>query len=180
MEQEMRIELHAITCSCRGGAWVLMGGGSGSPCPGATRKPTENVILGVSEWRTLGKPGTVEAYAAGSARVAAGERREFHRYQVTLRVRLARITTWRDPSSQYEDTVTDVIAKGGALVRSRMAVGEGEVLSFEVGTGYKTRAEVVFVSTEKEGGEGTQLLGLRFLDAPLPDTFIPPDAKPLP
>jgi hypothetical protein len=68
-------------------------------------------------------------------------------------------------------------AKGGALVRSRMAVEKGDVLSFEV-KDYKTRAEVMYVSTSS--GDGILRLGLRFLDAPLPDRLIPTDANPLP
>ena len=87
-------------------------------------------------------------------------------------------SSWRDPSDQAEETVTDVVAKGGALVRSRMAVEKGDVLSFEIGKDYKTRSEVMYVSTSS--GDGILRLGLRFLDAPLPDRLIPADAKPLP
>jgi hypothetical protein len=73
-----------------------------------------------------------------------------------------------------------VIAAGGALVRSRMAVDKGEMIRFKVGDGYDTRAEVMYVSLGSGPGmDGMQRLGLRFLDAPLPETLIPTDAKPL-
>ena len=62
-------------------------------------------------------------------------------------------------------------------MRSRMAVEKGDVLSFEV-KAYKTRAEVMYVS--ESSTENILRLGLRFLDAPLPDELIPADAKPLP
>ena len=55
----------------------------------------------------------------------------------------------------------------------------GEVLTFETG-GHKTRAEVTYVSAPTGGGDSQLRLGLRFLDAPLPDALIPPNAKPLP
>jgi len=37
---------------------------------------------------------------------------------------------------------------------------------------------VMYVSTSS--GDGILRLGLRFLDAPLPDRLIPSDAKPIP
>ena len=50
-----------------------------------------------------------------------------------------------------------------------------------VGKDYETRAEVMYVSTGAgEGMDGIQRLGLKFLDAPLPETLIPADARPLP
>jgi hypothetical protein len=43
-----------------------------------------------------------------------------------------------------------------------------------------TRAEVMYVSLGSgPGSDGVQRLGLRFLDAPLPETLIPTDARPL-
>jgi hypothetical protein len=176
MDQEMKIELHSTTCSCRGGAWAMAGASSSSPCSGGIG--TETAVLALSAWRSLGKPANLEQSRQATARVEKGERREFPRYEATLRIRIARIPTWRDPSSQVEETVTDVVAKGGALVRSRMAIEKADVLSFEVGTDYKTRAEVMYVSTSSS--DGLLRLGLRFLDAPLPDRLIPADATPLP
>ena len=50
-----------------------------------------------------------------------------------------------------------------------------------LGPSYETRAEVTYVSTsEGPGQDGTPRLGLKFLDAPLPESLIPEDAKPLP
>ena len=95
-------------------------------------------------------------------------------------VRISRIATWRDRSAQSEDALADVIATGGALVRSRMAIEKGEMIRFAVGESYDTRAEVMYVSLgAAPGTDGVQRLGLRFLDAPLPETLIPPDARPL-
>ena len=98
-----------------------------------------------------------------------------------MEVRLSRIATWRDPDAQSEDTIAEAIATGGALVQSRMAVDKGEMIQFSIGDDYQTRAEVMYVSTGQGPGlDGNQRLGLKFLDAPLPESFIPSDAQPLP
>ena len=171
---EMQIELHGRTCSCRGGSWVVVDPEAGSPCSGgpATAK---RVVLSLAEWKSLGKPASAEEHADAVARAQGGERREFDRFAVQLSVRLSRLPSWRNEAVQSEITVTEVIAKGGALVRSRMAVEKGETIQFEVET-FKSRAEVMYLS----GGAGALRLGLRFLDALLPGHLIPPDAQPLP
>ena len=154
----------------------MAGAASSSPCPGGVG--AETAVLTLSTWRTLGKPANLDQYRQASARAENGERREFPRYEATLRIRLSRIPSWRDPSVQSEDTLTDVVAKGGALVRTRMAVEKGDVLKFEIGTDYETRSEVMYVSTSSP--DGILRLGLRFLDAPLPGNLIPAGAQPLP
>jgi len=124
--------------------------------------------------------GLGAAGARAQGRVDTGERRQFQRFEVTLPVRISRIATWRDASAQAEETLAEVIAAGGALVRSRMAVEKGEMIRFAVGDAYDTRAEVMYVSLGSGAGmDGVQRLGLRFLDAPLPETLIPTDARPL-
>ena len=173
---EMKVELHGRACSCRGGSWVVFGETSGSPCPG--KQQAAVAVVKLSEWRTLGKPADLEAYREANARVQAGERREFQRFEASLRVKIGRMPSWKTPNVQVEDTVTEVIALGGALVRSRMMVERGEVLNFEA-NGYRTRAEVTYVSAPSPG-EVVQRLGLRFLDAPLPEALIPAGAQPLP
>ena len=173
----MRVELHGRSCSCRGGSWVVFGESAGSPCPGG--RQGGGIVLPISEWRVLGKPADLETYQEAAARNEAGERREFRRFEARLEVRIGRLATWKTPNPQAEETFTEVIARGGALVRSRMAVEKGEVLTFETG-GHKTRAEVTYVSAPTGGGDSQLRLGLRFLDAPLPDALIPPNAKPLP
>ena len=181
--KQARIELHSQTCSCRGGSWVLLEGASGSPCAGSGDDAAghEKLIVTLKEWRQAGKPGNLEIYKAAEERAASGERREFRRFQVNLEVRLSRIPTWREPATQTETTTTDAIAAGGALVRSRMAVEKGQIIQFAAGEDYETRAEVTYVSTgEGPGLDGIQRLGLKFLDAPLPESFIPSDAQPLP
>jgi hypothetical protein len=176
---EPRIELHGAQCSCRGGAWVLLEATQRSPCGGGDAT-AERLVLGLAEWRQLGKPSNLEAFKDAQGRAESGERRQFQRYEVTMPVRIARIATWRDPSEQSEDTVAEVIAAGGALVRSRMAVEKGEMIRFALGDAYDTRAEVMYVSLGSgPGTDGVQRLGLRFLDAPLPETLIPEDARPL-
>jgi hypothetical protein len=138
-------------------------------------------VLGLAEWRQLGKPGNLEVFQEAQRRADEGERRQFRRFEVSMPVRIARIATWRDPSAQTEDTLAEVIAAGGALVRSRMAVEKGEMIRFFVGGAYESRAEVMYVSTGSGAGmDGIQRLGLRFLDAPLPESLIPEDAPPLP
>jgi len=137
-------------------------------------------VLGLAEWRQLGKPGSLAVYKEAQARAEGGERRQFQRFEVQLPVRISRIATWRDPAAQAEDTHAEVIAAGGALVRSRMAVEKGEMVRFAVSDAYDTRAEVMYVSLGAgPGSDGVQRLGLRFLDAPLPEALIPPDARPL-
>ena len=181
MSDEPRIELHSKSCSCRGGAWVLLEATLESPCSGEAASTAGKMVLGITEWRQLGKPGNLESCREAQGRADGGERREFQRYEVTMRVRIERIASWRDPSAQAEETVADVIATGGALVRSLMAVEKGEIIRFCVGKDYETRAEVMYVAMGSGPGmDGIQRLGLKFLDAPLPESFIPADARPLP
>lgn len=183
MNPQNRIELHSEKCSCRGGSWVLLEGATGSPCSGATDEAAagEKVVVTLEEWRQAGKPGNLEIYRAAEHRAASGERREFQRFHASLAVKLSRITSWREPAGQTEETTTEALAAGGALVRSRMAVDKGQIIQFAVGDEYVTRAEVTYVSTgEGPGQDGVQRLGLKFLDAPLPGSLIPEDAEPLP
>jgi hypothetical protein len=183
MNDEPRIELHGSACACRGGAWVLLEDTQRSPCSGESAATADRFEMGLAEWRQLGKPGSLEVFHEAQGRVEAGERRQFERFEVTMPVRIARIATWRDPSAQVEETLAEVIAAGGALVRSRMAVEKGEMIRFFAGAGseYETRAEVTYVSTGSGAGmDGIQRLGLKFLDAPLPESLIPADARPLP
>lgn len=180
MKQTM-VELHGRDCSCRGGSWVLLGGASGSPCSGGGGEGRDKAVLSLQEWRQEGKPGNLETYRNAQERAEAGERREFQRFEVRLDVRLARIATWRDPEAQSESTVTEAIAAGGALVQSRMAVEKGEILEFAVGDAYRSRAEVMYVSAGAgPGADGIQRVGLRFLDALLPESFIPQGSQPIP
>jgi hypothetical protein len=175
-----RVELHGRQCSCRGGAWVLLESTQRSPCSGDTAE-LEKLVLDLAEWRQLGKPGSLESFKEAQERVEEGERRAFPRYEVAMRVRICRIPTWRDPAEQVEETVAEVIAVGGALVRSRMAIDKGQMVRFCVGKDYETRAEIMYVAAGAGAGmDGIQRLGLKFLDAPLPESLIPEDARPLP
>jgi len=179
MSAEPRIELHGKSCPCGGGAWMLLDSAQGSPCSGTAAESRETVVLGLDEWRQFGKPGSLEAFREAQGRADSGERRQFQRFEVRMPVRLGRIPTWRDPSDQAEDTIADVIAEGGGLVRSRMAVERGEMIRFRAG-GYETRAEVMYVAAGTGVGmDGIRRLGLKFVDAPLPLSLIPSDAKPL-
>ena len=151
-----------------------------SPCSRAGGDDPESVVLGFDEWRQLGKPGCLELFKEAQGRAESGERRQFRRFEVKMTVRIGRIPSWRDPSTQVEETLAEVIAEGGALVRSRMAVERGEMIRFLV-SDYETRAEVMYVSAGTGAGmDGIQRLGLKFLDAPLPQSLIPEDATPLP
>jgi hypothetical protein len=158
---------------------MLLESTQSSPCSDAADS-RESVVLGLDEWRQLGKPGSLEVFKEAQGRAEAGERRQFQRFEVRMPVHVGRIPTWRDPSAQVEETVAEVIAEGGALVRSRMAVEKGEMIRF-LASGYETRAEVMYVSAGTGAGmDGIQRLGLKFLDAPLPESLIPADARPLP
>jgi hypothetical protein len=151
-----------------------MGEASTSPCtPGSS--PEGAIVLELSEWRSLGKPASVEEYQ-DTQKPSGKERREFKRYAVRLPVRVSRIGSWRNPDVQAEDCETEVVAVGGALVSCRMALEKADMLIFEYRT-FRTRSEVRYVSE----GEipGTLRVGLRFLDAPFPEDLIPPGAEPL-
>ena len=179
MSAEPRIELHGTSCQCGGGAWMLLESTQRSPCPGADEERRDSVVLGLDEWRQLGKPGSLEVFKEAQGRAEAGERRQFQRFEVRMPIRIGRIPTWRDPSAQVEETAAEVIAQGGALVVSRMAVEKGEMIRFLV-SDYETRAEVMYVAAGTGAGmDGAQRLGLKFLDAPLPESLIPADARPL-
>jgi hypothetical protein len=176
----MRVGLHSTSCSCRGGAWVVLGGAPSAPCPGSGNGGDPNLVVSLAEWKSLGKPATAEDYTEAKARVEGGERREFQRFEASIPVRLGRMPFWKNPTAQAEDTATEVIARGGALVLSHMAVEKGEVVVFEAEGGFRTRAEVMYVTATKGAtAEAVLRLGLRFLDAPFPDNLIPAGAKPL-
>jgi hypothetical protein len=161
-----------------GGEAGSFSGAKGSPCPGPENEERQKVALSLQEWRRHGKPGSLESYREARDRAQAGERREFQRYEAQLDVQLARIATWREPDTQVEDTVTEAIAVSGALVRSRMVVEKGEILKLSMGSDYETRAEVMYVfAGQGPGLDGVQRLGLKFLDAPLPESFVPKGAK---
>lgn len=180
MEHEMRVGLHSTSCSCRGGAWVVLGEVPSAPCPGSGNGQDQGLVVSLGEWKSLGKPATAEDYAEAKTRVEAGERREFQRFEAIIPVRLGRMPFWKNPTAQAEDTTTEVIARGGALVLSHMAVEKGEVVVFEAEGGFRTRAEVMYVTaTKAAAAEAVLRLGLRFLDAPFPDSLIPAGAKPL-
>jgi hypothetical protein len=172
---DMQIELHSRNCSCRGGSWVVVDGSSGSPCSGPAADGPR-VVLPMAQWKSMGKPSSVEEHAEATSREKEGERREFDRFAVAIKVRLSRLASWRKEGTQFEDTTTEVVAKGGALVNSHMAVEKGEVLQFEVPGSFSAKAEVMYVA----GGKGVLRLGLRFLDNLLPESLIPPGAEPLP
>lgn len=182
-----QIELHSRKCSCGGGSWVLLEGASGSPCAGQGGS-AEQKTLDLEEWKQLSKPGSLESYRDALQREEKGERREFKRYEVTLSVRIARVPTFREPEPQTEETTAEVIAAGGALVRSLMAVDKGEIVEFTIpgdgngrAQGFRSRSEVMYVNSGQGPGlDGVQRLGLKFLDTPLPESFIPPGALPLP
>lgn len=179
MSAATRVELHSRDCSCRGGAWVLLERTQKSPCSGEAAA-ADKIVLGLVEWRQLGKPHCAESCREAQQRADGGDRRQFQRFVVSLAVRIERIASWRSPTAQAEDTTAEAIATGGALVRSRMAVDKGEVIRFRL-QDYETRAEVTYASARSDGdAKGIQRLGLKFLDAPLPDSLIPADARPLP
>ena len=61
------------------------------------------------------------------------------------------------------------------------ALAAGDVIAVSVGNAFQTRAEVMYVSGGQGPGlDGNQRLGLKFLDGPLPESFIPSGAQPLP
>jgi len=179
MNGATRVELHSRDCSCRGGAWVLLESTQQSPCSDKAAG-TDRLVLSLLEWRQFGKPASLEVFKEVEERSDNGDRRQFQRFEVCLPVRIERMASWRNPSAQVEDTIAEVIAAGGTLVRSRMAVDKGELIRFRLGT-FETRAEVIYASNGAgPAADEVQRLGLKFLDAPLPDSLIPADARALP
>jgi hypothetical protein len=173
---EMNIELHPRGCSCKGGSWVVFGEQSSSPCRGAEGGITGAIVISMTEWKTLGKPNSADDYRALTERAESGDRREFERYAVTLQVKLSRTPSWRNDRPQVEDTETEVIARGGALVRTHMAIDKGEMVVFEA-SGFRSQAEVMYVGpVTLPTGDMCLRVGLRFLDSPMPDSLIPPGA----
>jgi len=77
--------------------------------------------------------------------------------------------------AQEEEAVAEHLAPRVALVRvTRLPVSRGAVLTVEeVGGDFRGRAEVSSISI---GADGQPRLSLRFLDAPVPDRLLPPDA----
>ena len=72
----MKIELHSMRCTCRGGVWALGEGSLSSPCPGGVG--VETVVLTLAEWQSQGKPTSLERFRRAAARG------EFPRYEGTL------------------------------------------------------------------------------------------------
>lgn len=176
MSLEISIELHSKACSCRGGCWAAIGGQSAARC--SDGGAAETMTLSMAEWKSHGKPATLEEYRQARDREAKGERREFQRYHAVLAVRLSRTGDFRSAVRESEDTFTEIIAAGGALVRTRIAVEPKDTLLFEHPPHYRSRAEVGYVSPAVEGGQRYLRVGLRFLDAPFPEKLIPPGSQP--
>ena len=73
------------------------------------------------------------------------------------------------------------MASSAAAFLSNAVSGIEAIIQFGIGDDYDSRAEVMYISTGQGPGlDGIQRLGLKFLDAPLPESFIPSDAQPLP
>ena len=81
MTGETRIELHGPTCSCRGGAWVLLETTAALALLG---EGGDKLVLGLAEWRQLGKPAQPRGLPEAQDRVESGDRRQFHRFEVSL------------------------------------------------------------------------------------------------
>ena len=175
MASDFSIELHLRSCACRGGSWVVLGGVTGASCSAST---PEREVVDLATWKSLGKPPCLEDYRDAMARNSVGERREFQRYHAEIPVRLSRIPSWKAPNPQAEDALTEVIARGGGMVRTRIAVTSGEIVMFEAGS-YKSRAEVGYVAPVVDEEGSFLRIGLRFLDAPFPEDMIPLEAEPL-
>jgi hypothetical protein len=84
-------------------------------------------------------------------------------------VRLSRLDMPRPSPGIGEETSTDNLSRGGARVKSRLALAKGEVLLFEDARGaFRTRAQI----QEVTGNAHDQRLHLRFLDGFAPDGLI--------
>lgn len=95
------------------------------------------------------------------------ERRYFKRLDVSLNLRLKRTD---GAAAQEEQTVTENLGRGGALVRTGMGVGKGELLVVEdPGGAFSTRAEIrnVFI-----GKDGVPRLNLCFIAGEATDRLV--------
>ena len=171
--QTVKIELHSKACSCRGGSWVLMGSASTSLCELHDRGRRRRRA---SEWRSLGKPASVEEYT--DAHGEADDREGAARIQ-------ALCGSPARPSVPHR-----LVAQPRGPGRGLRNRGRG-----------RRRCTRLLPNGAREGGhahlraprvphpirgplrlrgesEGTLRVGLRFLDAPFPEALIPADAQP--
>jgi hypothetical protein len=70
----LMVELHPAACACRGAMWMLPQG-SASTCSGGPGTLSDAVVISAEQWRSLGKPSSIESHNVAAARVAARVRR---------------------------------------------------------------------------------------------------------
>jgi hypothetical protein len=71
---DLMVELHPVACACRGALWMLPHG-SASSCTGVPGTLSDAVVISAEQWRSLGKPRTIESHNVAAARVAARAKR---------------------------------------------------------------------------------------------------------
>ena len=105
--------------------------------------------------------------------LAPEERRQFDRHAVRLSLSVE--TPHAPDGAQREETVAENISKWGALVKTSLAVAEGDTVRVvECGGDFKTRTEIRDVSI---GDDGQRRLSLLFIDEPAPARLLRPRRK---
>jgi hypothetical protein len=163
----MMVELHPKSCICHGGSWMSPVGQSGSPCTRGGLSPDGSLVVTMDQWRAMGKPHDVEEFEDALAHLShAVVPRRFERHEVAIAVRL-RLGGDEGVPAVDGPIATDNLSRGGARVRSRLAVRKGDVLWFEEATGaFGTRAEIKDVTAAAD--DGVPRLHLSFLDGLAP------------
>jgi hypothetical protein len=67
MGQDLLVEIHPRDCSCRGAVWMLPRGVSAN-CVGTVGTLTDAVVISAEQWRSLGKPRSIESHNVALAR----------------------------------------------------------------------------------------------------------------
>ena len=70
MGQELIVELHPRDCSCRGAVWMLPRGVSAN-CVEPVGTLTDAVVISAEQWRSLGKPRSIESHNVAASRGSA-------------------------------------------------------------------------------------------------------------
>jgi hypothetical protein len=146
---------------------MSLSGQSGAPCSTNGQLPSGSVIVPLDQWRAMGKPHNVEEFELFLSRIAHSgkpERRQHPRLDLVLGVHLS-----RPSSDRVEDAATENLSRSGAMVRSTLDAGKGDIVLFEESSGtFRTRAQVRDVS----GTGADRRLHLHFLDANAPDELL--------
>jgi hypothetical protein len=61
-QQELMVELHPRECTCRGAMWMMPRGTPAHCASGAGTPVKGTIVISLEQWRSLGKPRTIETH----------------------------------------------------------------------------------------------------------------------